>query len=103
MSAFDCLVMPSKCEGFGIVAVEAQAAGLPCYLSEKVPAIVNVSGRARILPIDNGVDSWKEAVLNADFDIDRRRARSSSFQGGVYDIRNSNKIISEVISEGMAS
>lgn len=36
-SASDVLLFPSLAEGLGFVAVEAQAAGLPCLVSDKVP------------------------------------------------------------------
>lgn len=37
MIMMDGFVFPSIHEGLGIVAVEAQAAGLPCLISEGVP------------------------------------------------------------------
>lgn len=37
LSAFDLLILPSRWEGLGIVVLEAQAAGVPCLLSDRVP------------------------------------------------------------------
>ena len=37
-SAFDCFVLPSLFEGFGMVLLEAQSAGLRCVVSDPVPA-----------------------------------------------------------------
>ena len=37
LSAMDLFLLPSRWEGLGIVAVEAQASGLPCVCSHKVP------------------------------------------------------------------
>ena len=34
MQAMDLFVFPSESEGLGLVLIEAQAAGLPCYTSE---------------------------------------------------------------------
>lgn len=40
--AMDLLLFPSLCEGLGRVMVEAQAAGLPCVISDVMPEEVNV-------------------------------------------------------------
>lgn len=39
---FDCLILPSFSEGLGVAALEAQAACLPCIVSEGVPAEVDI-------------------------------------------------------------
>ena len=44
MQAMDCFVMPSTFEGLPFVLVEAQCAGLPCYVSD------NVSKSSALLP-----------------------------------------------------
>ena len=43
MKAMDVFIFPSKVEGFGIVTIEAQAAGLRCLISEAVPSSAYVS------------------------------------------------------------
>ena len=37
-SVMDCFVFPSRYEGLGLVAVEAQAAGLTCLISDRPTA-----------------------------------------------------------------
>jgi glycosyltransferase involved in cell wall biosynthesis len=37
LSSFDMMILPSRWEGLGIVVLEAQAAGVPCLLSDRVP------------------------------------------------------------------
>lgn len=61
MNMFDLFLFPSRFEGLGIVAIEAQANGLKCILSENVPSIVNISGNCMFLPIDNAL-RWSESV-----------------------------------------
>ena len=39
--AMDCFFLPSQWEGLGIVALEAQALGLPCLLSDAIPVEAN--------------------------------------------------------------
>ena len=59
-SAADAFVLPSLYEGFPISAMEAQAGGLPCLLSDAIPPETNVAGRARYLPLER--DAWAEAL-----------------------------------------
>ena len=42
IKAFDVFLMPSITEGFGMAAIEAQAAGIPTLLSIGIPRIVDV-------------------------------------------------------------
>lgn len=50
LQALDVFAMPSRFEGLGIAALEAQAAGLPCLLSDAVPQEVAVTGDVAFLP-----------------------------------------------------
>lgn len=59
----DLFVMPSLHEGFGIVALEAQASGLHCLLSATIPKSVNVTGNVEFLEL---VDKeWINAIYKA--------------------------------------
>ena len=60
--AMDLLMFPSIYEGLGIVAIEAQAAGLPILCSERIVDEVFVSNLARRIELNNmdlWVDNWK--------------------------------------------
>jgi glycosyltransferase involved in cell wall biosynthesis len=64
-SVMDCFVFPSRYEGLGLVVVEAQAAGLPCLISDRVPseAIIDAS-MVRVLPLERSPVEWAEAILD---------------------------------------
>ncbi len=49
---FDLFVLTSKFEGMPLVAVEAQACGVPCLLSDKISKEADV-GNAKFLPLGN--------------------------------------------------
>lgn len=74
--AFDAFALPSLYEGFCVVGVEAQAAGLPCFFSDAVSREVGLSPSARFLPLDEEV--WADALASADAE-----GRSRRMPGGV--------------------
>lgn len=61
MQAMDCFVFPSKYEGLGMVAIEAQAAGLPVVASKGVPRMINITQRVTFLDYD--IDRWINSIL----------------------------------------
>lgn len=62
LQAADCFLFPSLWEGLGIVAVEAQAAGLPCLCSDQVPRLVQVTEKCTFLPLEQP-EKWKQAAI----------------------------------------
>lgn len=56
LSDVDYTLVPSESEGLPLVALESQAANVPCVLSNNVPADVNM-GLAHYLSIDN-IEAW---------------------------------------------
>lgn len=63
-SLFDVLVMPSHAEGFPVVAVEAQASGLPCLFSTGVPPEVRLSPGVRFLSLAEPDARWAAEALS---------------------------------------
>lgn len=64
IGCFDVFLMPSHSEGFGMAAIEAQAAGIPTLVSTGVPNLIDVElGLIKFLPTTD-VQKWGEAVLN---------------------------------------
>ncbi len=61
--AMDCMLFPSLHEGLGIVALEAQAAGVPIVASEFVPPEADVIQElVSHVPLAAGVAGWAEGV-----------------------------------------
>lgn len=59
----DVFVLPSIHEGFGIVIIEAQSAGLWCITSDMIPQEANVTGRMKQLSLTDSCSAWADALL----------------------------------------
>lgn len=73
--AMDVMLLPSLWEGFPVVIVEAQAAGLPCFVSNEVTKEVKISELVEFLPISQGSNLWAEKILGAD--LHRKNVRGN--------------------------
>lgn len=63
MQAMDVFVFPSLYEGLPVTMVEAQVAGLPCLISDKVPPeCILTDGLVDILPLSKAPEAWAEAI-----------------------------------------
>ncbi len=62
LSLFDVYALPSKFEGLPTSAIEAQANGLVCLISDKVDLKTQLIDDVRFLPIDSGSEEWIKAL-----------------------------------------
>ncbi|ETP67654.1 hypothetical protein G159_16270 [Planococcus glaciei CHR43] len=64
MQVFDIFALPSKFEGFPVVAIEAQCSGLKCIFSDKITKeICIVEENVNFLSIDNTEEVWCSEIL----------------------------------------
>lgn len=63
LQAMDVFVLPSLYEGLGMVAVEAQASGARCILSDRVPAVCKMTENVEFISLSKSVEVWAKAVL----------------------------------------
>lgn len=63
LQALDVFVFPSLYEGLGIAAVEAQAAGLPCILSDQIPQECRLTENVEVLSLKDSPLEWANHIL----------------------------------------
>lgn len=82
LHAADCFLFPSLWEGFGMVAVEAQATGLPCICSDMVPSSVKVTDFCYFISTDDLL-AWVDMSMQ-----NTRYALSMQNEGNVNGIES---------------
>lgn len=64
LNSMDVFVFPSSFEGLGLVLLEAQAAGLPCVVSEAIQQEADLQlGLFRKLNLSDGGESWANKII----------------------------------------
>lgn len=94
MNIFDIFLFPSIHEGLGIVAIEAQASGTPCIVSDTIPRSVLVNENLiSFCKLDLNV--WKKRIL------DRLLFKIKSKVDNKYSINYTCDLLEKIYTEGM--
>ena len=92
----DVLVMPSLFEGLPLVAIEAQAAGIPVILSDNITRETGLTENCRFLSLKSR-RAWADAVVGTLESIDAGRSEGA-LEGGPFDIRAEARALEEYYS-----
>ena len=84
MQAMDVFVFPSLYEGLPVSLVEAQAAGLPCIISDRVPEACMLTDLVQWVSLEEGARQWAERILAARATV--RRDRYDEIAAAGFDI-----------------
>jgi glycosyltransferase EpsF len=96
LSRMDIFLFPSLYEGLGNVIIEAQAAGIPCLVSDTVPREVNLSmNLVTFKNLSDGAETWA-GVLEKKLNVMERLSweeRKVSLEKSGYDVSINAKFL----------
>ena len=75
MKAMDIFVFPSHYEGLGVVLIEAQAASLPCLVSNNIPQEAFITDYIKAQDLKNPISDWCNDIESM---LQKKRHRSIS-------------------------
>ena len=90
LQSFDLFLLPSLFEGLPVTMIEAQAAGLPCVISDKVPIQCDITGNTKVVSLDDPADKWADTVLDYVRDYNREDTFEKIREAG-FDIKENVK------------
>lgn len=86
LSRMDYMLFPSKWEGLSMALVEAQAAGLPCFISDTMSREVDL-GLCTVLSLKEDAKAWAEKILPC-LDSPGFRKKVDESRLAAFDMRN---------------
>lgn len=91
MQVFDVFLFPSLWEGLGISLIEAQAASLPCFISDVIPQEGDLTNLVHRISLKKTAHDWAKIILK---EKDNQRInRASEIARKGYSIKDSVKLI----------
>lgn len=87
MQIMDIFLFPSLFEGLPVTVIEAQAAGLPCVISDAITREVDVSGQVEFLPLAANNAHWA-GIIGKVGERDRIPDAATKVSQGGYDIHS---------------
>lgn len=97
LNGFDAFIFPSLYEGLPVTLIEAQVAGLPCFISDSITQEVDIGANlVEFIPLSNK-NGWVERINNFKKDTPRIQLGKDLVKEG-YDIKQTANILQDYYS-----
>ncbi len=80
--------------------VEAQASGLPCVISDKVPIQCDITGNVKVVALEDSPQKWADVVLEYAKEFERCDTFDKIAKAG-FDIHENAKWLEEFYVEAV--
>ena len=91
MQGMDVFVLPSLFEGLPGTAIEAQSAGLKCFLSDTITSETKVTELIKFISLNDSAQIWADHILNCINCGYVRKDMTEQVRSAGFDIRQSAK------------
>ena len=100
LQSTDVFIMPSILEGLPVVLVEAQAAGVPCIISNNIPTSCDLGlGLVKVLDLKDNLGYWCNEILKQNGNKIDFKTRKIAIKNSGYDLKKNIDLLENLYTK----